>query len=758
MKRLFLALLVCSASLNVFCAGTRNLIMPIDWGKETIENEFRNQKYTFPHAEFGPPTMALIMALIEQAAPIIVSSSTWKNAVARAQIFKDAVKGANLSYLKKYPLFSNPENIKAFAQDLSNGYDPSADLMLRGIDLKIVDYYYAYQVFFANNPAFKPQEWIVKKLSDYLYLLIPLSYMQEVQARHDTPETVEYEKGKPQSPQFNTPLSKREQLIGMKFEKFPDIPAKTLLDINAHVLQINHDNYKMLVPKRAYNMVQRAIGFKWFDLLKGFLFGQHVIHTVSQLFVTHTDLKFPGGNREKTDVNETHFLHEWLVYLDGHGSVSQPGALQPFIAEHKGGFSAQVGYTAGLEQGAFRELLGFFNNRVNTGSFFYSSCYSGGPHLFKFFEHHWDYPLTQKVGKKVQVQRYNIAVPDVFNYLIIAANQFYTVTFTGLFHYWSDNNTHYNKLPLRGHIKIIPLERIIPQDRERYKEYLKQMDKISGLMFREYFKSMAQLLHPDVRMFAAQRASKKQKVVKMPSLKEELIKTISYVHQFDLSKNYMVPAIRLPYTEWFVSLGDLGAQIQLGSQETEKIRKEREEREAAARSLLPKIIQKGLPAKVKESLKKLPLEQQGHYIKDLTGKERFMWKKQDIAAQDAAAKEKERKEKERKEKELLERMQKMRQEQEEREKKKQKPPIVPQVKPQDKVPLQPLPTQPTIQLPAAPTGGKTPTTLPAKLPPPPFMQGPAQQPVPSNLQQALKRLERSLYYMVDALLVDENGK
>lgn len=813
MKRIILVLLFCSVNLDVWCAGTRNLIMPIDWGKENFEREFSKSQFRLRSEEFGAITSALMVALLEQAAPIIVSSATWGNAVARGKMFSDAIQDKDMSYLQRYPLFSNPQNIAAFKAALRNGYDSKADLMFKNVpDNGQASYYYAYQFFFSKNPAFKPQEWIVKKLSDYVYLLIPHAYMRELSARKDTSivDEVEYEKGTKQVFQFSTSLTQAERLVGMKFEKFPDMPASALLDMFAHPTRMNYNNYQNLVRPNAFSMVQTLLQYKWEEILTGYLFGQHLIYLLPQILITHTDLKYPGGNKEKTDVNEAYFLPEWLVYLGGHGSPSQPTPVLPVVYDVGGGVRAEIAYTAGIEQGAFREVLGFFNNQVDTGSLLYFSCYSGGPHLFKLFEHNWDYPVTKgaRIGKGKQAQKEVHTVADVFNYLIIATNQFYTTTLSPTFGFWFDNPNYWPRLPGT------------PQ-------YLKQqmggVQKPNGLEFQNYFKSMAQLLHPEPKVIGQKNGSKKQKIAQMPSLQEDLIKTISYVHQFDFSKNYMIPAIRLPYTEWFVSLADLGEVLRLESQkewqEREQVRQQAALAIQTREKLLPilqeykklkatkpqeldawiaklsdqerkmiktmyasetrvpeptiakkqfqeqqKLIREG--KELFDRMEKMRLEPEKATYKRLPkkqGQERVPWEKVE-PQEEKAQQEKERLEKEekdRKERELFERMEKMRKEQAERERLKVKPPVVvPPVQPtKPKEPLQPI--SPNIPVPSAvtpPSGAKPPLATelppPVVLPPgtkpvqlPTKLPPPPQIPFPGQqvqLPQALRDLENAL--------------
>lgn len=479
MKRIIVALFLLYAGQDILSAGTRNLIMLIDSSQETIADVFNSKTYSFDTTEsLGPVTLTFLAALHQKAAPIIVSSSTWHNSIARGKIFADVVAGRDVSYLAQYPMFSSGQNIPVFVADLLRYYDAGADVM-RFNEAMDADFYYTfYQTFYSKNPVFKPNEWIIKKLSEYLYLLIPHAYIQTIRQRNDTPGIAR---------QTSTSLTLEERLLGLKVGKFADIQASQLLDPSAQVVDIKHEQYKQLVPQKAYDIIGKLRSFfkkahkKAQEMLSEYIFGAHVLHVLSQLFVTHTDLKAPEGNQEETDLNEAYFLHEWLIYLLGHGTESIAGPVMPVVYAKDTGMRASIAFTAGLEQGAFRDLLGFLNNRVHTGAFVYTSCYSGGPHLFKLFEHHWDYPKTQKVGEKIQVTRFEQAVPDVFNYLIVATNMFYTETLGG---------------PFFPYIERLPEE---------------------VLKFGNFFNGMAQFLHPQPRVVGNKNGSKKQKVaVQLP--------------------------------------------------------------------------------------------------------------------------------------------------------------------------------------------------------------------------------------------------
>lgn len=561
MNRQLIALLVCSFYGMCVEAGTRNMVMALDFDRESLREEFKNSKYAFNAHEYGPVTQTLIAALYQQAAPILVSSSTWRNAIERGKAYEIAQKGGDLGFLKRYTAFSNTDNINKFVNDLRYGYDINNDLLRASTSIISAEYYQAYQVFFSKDPVFKPKEWITKKVSDYLYLLIPRKYLQQLEQSKDTPDLAR---------KTVTPLSPSERVLGIKYGKLANLSANALLDVNAHPDVINAAQYNQLLPAHSHGIAQRLLGYKWLHILNGFMFGQHVVNILPTIFVTHTDLKFPGGDRIETDLNEAYFMHEWLVYLIGHGSQSGQNALAAVVEDFGGGAQAVIGFTAGIDQGAFRDMLSFFNNRVNTGALVYTSCYSGGHHLFKLFEHHWDYPKRQGVGKKAKITKENVLRPDTFNFLIVATNMFYTVTTTSIFAFWSDAK-YYSR------------------------------NGQATLNLTSFFKQMAQFLGSQPIIKAPQQVKGKKKVLSAhPGVEQQLATVLQNVTQFDTAKNYQVPAVRFPYTQWFVPLTDAGQEIRFES-DTQKNARLQEDMRAKA-LLLALAKKKELPPKVKQSI------------------------------------------------------------------------------------------------------------------------------------------------------------
>ncbi len=495
MNKSLLAVLLCCTFQLMHGAGTRNAIFLFDWAKETVAND----------REFGPVTQSLLAALAQQAAPIIVSATTWRNAIERGKMFDDIVHKRDISYLQQYKMLQKSEDFQKFAQDIRKDYNAQRDQMKSNASLTAVEYYICYQTFYASNSVFKINEWIIKQLSDYLYLLIPKSYLQKLEASQDTVAIAR---------RLTTKLKPQERVLGMKFSKFDDIAHNNLLDPQWHAGAFAYKSYIDLVPSSAFRMIEKLLNDKLRKYLKGYFFGQHVNHMLAQLFVTHFDLKAPGGDRDQTDVNEALFLHEWLVYMDGHGSLSDKGPVRPVIYTFQEGpwtkTSISIAYLAGLELGAFRELLSFLNNRVRTGAFVYTSCYSGGKHLFKLYEHQWDYPITVGAGRRARVKKYTLARQDVFNYLIIATNLWYKETQSSVFNYWSSGR-YYQRLP--GY----------------------------QVRFDQFFTGLAAFLYPSSSKKVKDKIAQLQTIIK-------------YVHSFNFKDRWQVPAIRFPYTEWFVAL------------------------------------------------------------------------------------------------------------------------------------------------------------------------------------------------------------
>ncbi|MGE0009901.1 MAG: hypothetical protein AB7F19_05110 [Candidatus Babeliales bacterium] len=448
MKKFIYLGVLCLFASQVYGTGSRHLMLMMNWMDETLNDG----------QQFGALSQVTISALEQQAGPVIITSQTWRS------------------------------------------------IMGRGTDRKYPDSDVSYGVFYGSNPSFRFNDWIIKKLSDYLYLFVPKSYLNAVKAKKDS---------------FNqdlntvTALTQVDRELGMKVSKFPDMSQKDLFNVGYHKAYIEVKNYNNMMRKNAHTTMQQLISSGNEHIAEIYFFSQHVLYMLGKLLITRADLiskidprKNIAQFKEDTEKNEALLLHEWLVYLDGHGSPSDTGQIQPIIINRPGYYPgpSNIGITAGLEHNSFQQLLKFFNGSVVTGGMLYASCFAGGQHLAKLYEKEWDAFLRnpQKQVKK-----------DSYNYLILTTNIWYTETASAV---------------------------------------------LDFVKFPAFFSSLHGFIHQSLKPAAKKYVKGKAKQpVKKGSTFEvtaQLAAIIRNVSEFDLKKRWQVPGVRFPYTEWFVAIDD----------------------------------------------------------------------------------------------------------------------------------------------------------------------------------------------------------
>lgn len=423
-----------------FC-GNRNLIMLLDWNSETVATDLSPQLGS--SKGFGPVTSMLVTALWQQAAPIIVTSSIWKNFIERKEIFGDFVSKNTTElfqkYRSKYTQFSQMSSIEKFVQFCK---DIFAEQLSQEDFRLILGFLLCY-----TTPV-DSKEWHIQKITDYIYLLIPQKYLNQIKTYGDTPINP-----------GTFGLSDENLLLGLK--------TGTLL-ANPFVLTTHQTTPQLN-------------------------FSEEFLKTLPKIFVTTTDLKVP--DKEKTEENISRFLHDWLIFLNGHGSPEMKGGIS---------YIAALSYfdPTPTKKPDFPKFLAFLNNKIKTDFLFYETCYAGGPHLVKPYEKAWFYPPLEK-GRGER----RALTADVFNYTIAAETLAHVVTIG----YWPSISMPYSH-----------------GQRPRFAQN-----------FSEFFRLLGEYVYP--------------KVGKKPSQLSQVLQT---VHRFiddsgNLIEVMQIPAVRFPGTEWF---------------------------------------------------------------------------------------------------------------------------------------------------------------------------------------------------------------
>jgi len=263
-------------------AGKRDLIVILDWDAENLFNLFSAEKYEKRENGYGLITYELIAALEQEAAPIIVSSATWRNVFERRALFHDAQKlSINVffeKYKEKYSYFKKEENTRYFVDRVKKFIAEKFKILLpQGNSLWSTApdmlSFWTCSVF-----HFNPAAWDVYKISPELVLAIPKKYIKNIRSILG-PKISNY-----------TEKEKEEFMLGLH------LPEKKI---------INSED-----PRQFKNEVTEK------EILAGELF----VENINAIFV----------HKEKLPNN---FRHKWYFYITGHGASQEGGCTREIIAD-----------------------------------------------------------------------------------------------------------------------------------------------------------------------------------------------------------------------------------------------------------------------------------------------------------------------------------------------------------------------------------------------------------------------------------------
>lgn len=518
----------------------RRLAIFFDWGIEVASRELEKAEYDPNNRQKEPVLTYFLIALAQKAAPIIVTSSLWHSFVTRRKIFEDFLEGDGLSY-KKYTRFKEEATIKQFQTYTRAYFQPNGEQILgwagQPIRMELDKYFFCYAIPFQEN------DWILKKASDYIYVLIPNAYLEQLKKSKELEKSEEQKKVFEEVKKTFKEQNKDKQIkelsdddfyLGLKISKMEIMSYQDALDPDKHKLSIDRSKITELLNPKDVKMATLLP-----SLPENFILGKHFINIINDIFVTMQDLVV-NKNAEKTELNQALYLHKWHIYQVGHGSSSSPGALQEInLAGVK--VPTEWALQAGIELFTFREWLSFLQTSIKTEFLYYETCYSGGDHLKKLYEHQWDYPKTI-------VQK-----PDIFRYMIVTGNQLYTTTESKA--NMSDRNLSIPyKKALRDEIKMrYPIE--FPSFFEAVKKYF-SLDHIDLSDKKPYFDILKQItaLQTDLQTRAMTTLNDWKMISDLRKSLEKLnfitlYAVISYVHEITKDNQ---PAVRYPGTEWFV--------------------------------------------------------------------------------------------------------------------------------------------------------------------------------------------------------------
>ena len=386
------------------CNGSRQLIILIDWNGETVAKDLDTDHFDSMLPGFGPVTAALATALRQKTAPILVTSCVWNNFVERRKIFHNFREDKTKTYLGKYKKLDTQQKINEFREKILAYFSPNGEKIIGDYNNPhslIKEEMNGYLICAAVT--FLKKDWIIKKDSNYFYLLVPQDYLRALLKGPQPPK----------SPALEKTISRNELLLGLKIDHMSDMSYEDALDPSKHIVKIDKLQIKDLVHEQDYEAIRYSTHTYLDNQL---IISSHFIKILPSVFITKADLIDKNHNEKKTEESKAHFLFSWHMYLLGHGSES---AHEHIEKKYEAGVhsSHDFALTAGLEISDFRNFLSFLEQLINTKFLFYTTCHSGGHQLKKLYEHYWKFPAL-KPGD-IPHRRF---VQDVYTFMIVTSN------------------------------------------------------------------------------------------------------------------------------------------------------------------------------------------------------------------------------------------------------------------------------------------------------------------------------------------------
>ena len=256
--------------LSYIHAGNRQILFFVDWHNETVKRDL-SKSLEYGAVGFGPITIGMLANLWQKAAPMIVSSATWKNFLERKQIFLDFINMSQQELVTKYQgkstRFGTLADIQRFEKicKILVGLSPEHDLLLG----KYSGFYICHLV------EFNEHEWVVSKISEHVYLFIPKAYQTEINKKILVRNAT-----------VAPGVTDDDLHMGLKYSNKP----------LANVTQINTHNTDHSVN-----------------------FSQEFVQSLSNLFVTQQDITNPSVDKKTNNNNKSKYMHTFDAYGTGHG-------------------------------------------------------------------------------------------------------------------------------------------------------------------------------------------------------------------------------------------------------------------------------------------------------------------------------------------------------------------------------------------------------------------------------------------------------
>lgn len=488
----------------------------------------------------------LIANIQQQAAPILLSKSLWRNFIDRRhryekQIQKDPFYKQFDAY---YHMAQNaikthvtPENLKLHSLALEDA--------LKKITVAEPELQHNHPIrenimldFICYKTDFNPAEWTIRHIPDFAYILVPNAYEQQLFKNTDpallksvvkssaaiTPQTLTiFDSLNAQGNSLGQKISLRELILGLKIDHFtpvsnPFAPSSTTTNEKQIEVTANMDLSTIFVTRRDLKLmpflsknVQEAHE-RYLATWNIYLIGHGMTDTRArdQLLLERGTKRVAELEKEIKVQKETGASHESYESLKDEAERLKP-LLQKLQSEISSGKSTVA--IAGLQEDTFKKMLNFFNVFIHTGLFFYDTCFGSGKNL--------DAPYQYE------------GIAKSFNYTIVSgASVDAPTTVTRPFIFLPP----YSKSML-GNIKNTlkvqnnNVEFTIKFD-QNFKEYFEKLEQFQMGTSKESLATILLTIHAYEKM-------EKQKDVFMG------------IYEYAISKPHNIPLVRYPNAPWF---------------------------------------------------------------------------------------------------------------------------------------------------------------------------------------------------------------
>lgn len=370
---------------------------------KTLNTTSKSTQPTDSPGGIGAISLCLLVALEGQNTPILTSTSLVNNILNHKRLFLDFAKktiSELTSKYNKYKRFNSYTEIQKFEQlckyyykkyrsltnyletstsankicqlpEFSDGHAPISVRAEPSNEMSI------YMMAARTNIT---QNWIIKKVDKELVLLIPKKLL-----KGDLPLIDDKN------------LSSAEKELGLKFQHLKTVKVDSILNYKAKFITSTNSFIKALpkifAEKSDYKSTEKVPTWAFYITGHGIpTINSKVILEQLQALKKHYKniIKneefsscYKGKNHKahlKTCKKHHHFKRK-LNDLDSiKNEIDKLHKQQAYLSYlHKG-------IIVSLGQGDFQKMLIFFNNNINTGFLFYSSCYAGGEHLVNPYE------------------------------------------------------------------------------------------------------------------------------------------------------------------------------------------------------------------------------------------------------------------------------------------------------------------------------------------------------------------------------------